>query len=154
MELLAEVRDGSNSGKPLLSIHASSAESEGTAAFVSSRASSRCLRFIDPIDSSSSIGEFVLGSGEVFSGEPPPLLHLGFLRVFYFLVRAGPLSLPSPLPGGGATFPPPPLRPRWPARSPAPACMPPRRPTATMPSAQPADLSPCALASPFPPFPW
>ena len=83
-KLLAEVRDGSNSSnysnEQLLSICASTAESEGTIAFVSSRASSWCLRFVDPTDDSSSIDKFVLGSSEVvFSNEPvrvgPPFPH-------------------------------------------------------------------------------
>jgi hypothetical protein len=52
-ELLVEVRDGSNSGEQLLSIRASSVESEGTVVFVLSRASSRCLLFVDPTDGSS-----------------------------------------------------------------------------------------------------
>ena len=92
-ELLAEVRDDSNSDKQLLLIRASSAEFEGTTVFVSSRALS-CFRFIDPTDDSSSINEFVLGSGEVvFSGE---LSHHCCHRVLHFLspARADPLSLP------------------------------------------------------------
>jgi hypothetical protein len=41
----------------------------------------------------------------VFSGEPPPLLHKGFLRFSIFLVRAGP-PLPSlTSPNGGAPLP-------------------------------------------------
>jgi hypothetical protein len=84
---------GSNSSEQLLLIHASSVESEGTTAFVLSRASSRCLRFIDPTEGWSPIDNFVLGSsGVVFSGEPPPLLYLGFLRVVRFPVHAGSCS--------------------------------------------------------------
>jgi hypothetical protein len=62
--LLAEVRGGSNSGEQLLPIRASSAESEGTAAFVSSRASSQRVPFVDWIPESSTIDKFPLGSGE------------------------------------------------------------------------------------------
>jgi hypothetical protein len=81
---------GSNSREQLLSIRASSVESVGTATFVSSRASFWCLLFVDPTDGLSSIDDFMLGSARViFSGEPPPLLYLGFLR---FSVHAGPLS--------------------------------------------------------------
>jgi hypothetical protein len=64
-ELFAVVRLGSNSGEQLLSIRASSTKSESTAVFVSSRTSSRYLRFIDLTDVSSSIDEFVFGSGEL-----------------------------------------------------------------------------------------
>jgi hypothetical protein len=64
-ELLAEVRNCSNSSKQLLSICASSTESEGTAVFISLRASSQCFRFIDPTDGSSPISEFVLDFGEL-----------------------------------------------------------------------------------------
>jgi hypothetical protein len=67
-ELLAKVRDGfnsvDNSDDQSLSTLASSTESEGAAAFVSSRASSRCLQFLDSTNGSSSISEFVLGSNE------------------------------------------------------------------------------------------
>jgi hypothetical protein len=50
------------------------AKSKGTAASVSSRASSWCPRVVDPTDGSSPIGVFPLGSGEVvFFGEP--VLH-------------------------------------------------------------------------------
>jgi hypothetical protein len=59
-----EVRGGSNSSEQLLSICASSAESEGTAAFVSSRTSSQRVRFIDWIPESPAIDGFLLGSGE------------------------------------------------------------------------------------------
>uniref|UniRef100_A0A804PQB9 MTTase N-terminal domain-containing protein n=1 Tax=Zea mays TaxID=4577 RepID=A0A804PQB9_MAIZE len=66
--MLAEVRGGSNSGdnsgEQLLPIRASSAESEGTAAFVSSKASSQRVRFIDWIPESPAIDGFLLGSGE------------------------------------------------------------------------------------------
>jgi hypothetical protein len=55
---------GDNSGEQLLLIRAFSAESEGTATFVLLRASSWCLRFVDPIDGSSPIDDFVFGSGE------------------------------------------------------------------------------------------
>jgi hypothetical protein len=100
-ELLTEVWDSSNSGEQLLSIRALSAKSEGAAAFVSSRASSRCLRFVDPTDSSSLINEIVLDSGECFFSSES-LLHCchGVRRVY--LPRATP-SLHSGPP------PPPPL---------------------------------------------
>ena len=66
--LLAEVRGGSNSGdnsgEQLLPIRASSAESEGTAAFVSSMASSQRVWFVDWIPESPAIDGFLLGSGE------------------------------------------------------------------------------------------
>jgi hypothetical protein len=66
--LLAEVRGGSNSGdnsgEQLLSIRASSAESEGTVAFVSSRASSQRVQFVDLIPESPAIDGFGFGSGE------------------------------------------------------------------------------------------
>jgi hypothetical protein len=64
-ELLAEVRSGSNSGEQLLPVRASSAESKSTAAFFSSRASSRCIRFVDRTSESPSINSFLLGSVKV-----------------------------------------------------------------------------------------
>jgi hypothetical protein len=99
-KLLAKVRDGShsgdNSGKQLLSIRASLSESKGTTTFVSSRALSRCLGFVDLTDGSSLIGEFVLGSGEVvFSGEPCTIVVHG---ISLFLPRSRSPSLSSPFP--------------------------------------------------------
>jgi hypothetical protein len=96
--LLAEVRVGSNScdnsDEQLLSIHASSAESKGTIVFVSSRASSRCLRFVDPTDGLLSIGDFVLVSGEVvFSTEPSTIVaHRVFLFLRFPFAQCLPLS--------------------------------------------------------------
>ena len=52
---------GSNSGEQLLPIRASSAESEGIAAFVSSRASSGRVRFVDWIPESPAIDRFGFG---------------------------------------------------------------------------------------------
>jgi hypothetical protein len=54
----------SNSGEQLLPIRASSAESEGTAAFVSSRASSQRVQFVDWIPETPAIDGFPLDSGE------------------------------------------------------------------------------------------
>jgi hypothetical protein len=92
------------------------AESEGTRAFVSSRALSRCLQFVDPNDSSSSIGEFVLGSGEVvFFGEASTIVAPRVSLFLRFHIRTWPLSpFPHPL----AVAPPPPFCPR-PAHSPS-----------------------------------
>jgi hypothetical protein len=97
--LLVEVRGGSNSGdnsgEQLLPIRASSAESKGTAAFVSSRASSQRVRFIDWIPESPAIDGFLLGSGEVFfPGEPPPWISTLVLH-FFSPPCAAPLSLPT-----------------------------------------------------------
>jgi hypothetical protein len=65
--------------------------------FVSSRASSLCLQFVDLGDSSSPIGEIVLGFGEVvFSGEPSTIGVQGILR-FSLPCAAHPSLLP-PLP--------------------------------------------------------
>jgi hypothetical protein len=104
-ELLAEIWDGSNSSEQLLSISVSSTESVG----ISQRASSRCLRFVDPTNGSSSIGEFVLGSGDViFSGEPSTIV---VPRNFSFLSpRAVP---PSPHPPLSSPSLPLPSQPRW-----------------------------------------
>jgi hypothetical protein len=97
--LLAEVRSSSNSSEQLLSICASSAKSESTVVFVSSSASSGHVRFIDRTPESPAIDGFFLGSCEsLFPSEKPPLLHLGFLRVLRFPVRAGPPSLSPHLP--------------------------------------------------------
>jgi hypothetical protein len=67
-KLFAEVRGSSNSvdnsSEQLLSIQASLAKSESTVAFVSSRASSWCFRFVDPTSVSPSIDGFFLGSCE------------------------------------------------------------------------------------------
>jgi hypothetical protein len=117
--LLTELRSGSNSGdnsgEQLLPIRASSAESESTAAFVSSRASSWCVRFVNRTSESPSINGFLLGSSEgSFSGEPPPLfstLVLCFLphRCFPHPAVLSLTSLaPSGVtrgPGGVAPFP-------------------------------------------------
>jgi hypothetical protein len=93
-ELLVEVRDGSNSDEQLLSIRASSTESEGTVVFVLSRASSQCLLFIDLTDGSSPIDVFLVGSGEgFFSGEP--VLHCCAHLVLCFLRIPSLLSPPS-----------------------------------------------------------
>jgi hypothetical protein len=64
--------------------------------FVSSRASSRFVRFVDQTSESPSIdGFFFLGSGEgLLPGEQPPLLALCSLFSF---PPAQPLSLPLPL---------------------------------------------------------
>jgi hypothetical protein len=69
LEFLSEVRDGSNSsnnsGKQFLSIREFMAESEGTSTCVSSRASSRYFRFINPSFGSPSIDGFLLGSSKL-----------------------------------------------------------------------------------------
>jgi hypothetical protein len=79
-KLLAEVRGGFNSSEnsveKFLSIRASLAKYKDTIAFVSSRASSRCLRFVDPIFGLTSIDGFLL----VFSE------HLLLQRVFSIAV--------------------------------------------------------------------
>ena len=62
-----------NSGEQLLSIRALSAESEDTAAFVSSRASSGHVWFVDRTSESPSIDGFLLSSGDVVSSDE--LLH-------------------------------------------------------------------------------
>jgi hypothetical protein len=110
-ELLTEVRSGSNSsdnyGEQLLPIRASSAESEGIAAFVSSRALSRCLRFVDSTCGLSSIGVFLLVSGEVHHCSS--LFSLYFRRLSYILFsrppppRSPPLATPTPRPPRSAT---------------------------------------------------
>jgi hypothetical protein len=84
-------------------IRASSAESDGTVVFVSSRASSRCLRFVERIDGSSSIDEFVLGSCECFSPVSlSSIVAMVFVMCVFRLFPAQPLS-PSPyLPNGNA----------------------------------------------------
>jgi hypothetical protein len=71
--------------------------------FVSLRASFWCLRFVDPTDGSSSIGEFVLGSGEVvFSGEHSTIVAPRVSLFIHFPFAQG-LPLPSlTLPAGGA----------------------------------------------------
>jgi hypothetical protein len=108
--LLAEVRGGSNSGdksaEQLLPIRASSAESEGTAAFVSSRAS---LGAFDSSIGSPNLWQLTDFSSTpakvFFTGEKPPLLCLGFLRFFGFpSVQGLPHSLLT-FPGGGAPSP-------------------------------------------------
>jgi hypothetical protein len=63
--LLAEVRGGSNRVEQLHSIRTSLVKSESTNAFVSSRASSWCFQFVDPIVSSPPIDDFLLGSREL-----------------------------------------------------------------------------------------
>jgi hypothetical protein len=119
--LLAEVRGGSNSGdnsdEQLLLIRASSAESEGTAAFVSSRTSSQRVRFIDWIPESPAINGFFLGSGEcLLPRQETSIVVLSVSSFLHFPIRAGPPSLtphlprrwrPSPLrfPSHGAPFP-------------------------------------------------
>jgi hypothetical protein len=89
---------GDNSGEQLISIHASSAESEGTATFVLSRASSRCLRFVDPTDGSPSIGVFLLISGEhllLRRGSPLVFFVSLHFHIFYYeLFSRPPLALP------------------------------------------------------------
>jgi hypothetical protein len=106
-------------------------KSEGTSTFVSWRALSWCLRFVDSNDGSSPISVFLFDPGEIFS--PVSLHHhctskRRFLCFFSFSHPCSPLSLPS-LPAGGdpppASPPPrtpitPPRRWRWPARLPAP----------------------------------
>jgi hypothetical protein len=64
--LLAEVRSGSNSGEQLLPIRASSVESEGTAAFVSLRASSQRIRFVNWIPESPAMTDFLSAPVRVF----------------------------------------------------------------------------------------
>jgi hypothetical protein len=90
--LLAEVRSGSNSGdnsgEQLLSIRASSTESESTAAFVSSRASPQRIWFVDRANQSPSIDGFLLSSSEgSFSGEPSPLFSTCILHFIQFDVQ-------------------------------------------------------------------
>ena len=136
--MLAEVRGGSNSGdnsgEQLLPIGASSAESEGTTAFVSSKASSQRVRFVDWIPESPAIADFFSAPARVFfPGEKPPLLCLGFLRFFVFPSVQSLSHSPLTFPGGGAPPPsvsPPRRRPflparrrrRWPAVAPAFPC--------------------------------
>jgi hypothetical protein len=113
-ELLAEARGGFNLDDQLLSIHASLAKSESTAAFVSSRASSWCFEFIDPTSGSSSIDGFLLGPGDdLLLRELPPLFFVVFLR-FSTCVATPPLSAaPHPLALCSPLFPsprPPPAR--------------------------------------------
>jgi hypothetical protein len=63
-KLLAEVWNGSNFAEQLFPIRALSTEFEGTAAFVSSRASPRWVLFIDWTPESPSIDIFLLDSDE------------------------------------------------------------------------------------------
>jgi hypothetical protein len=105
--LLAEVRSGSNSDdnsdEQLLPIRASCAESEGTTAFISSRASSGRVRSsIRPPNLWQSTDFSSAPARVFFPGEKPSLLYLGFLCVLRFPVRAGPPSLSPHLPRGGA----------------------------------------------------
>jgi hypothetical protein len=89
------------SGEQLLPICASSGESEGTSAFVSSRASSGCVWFVDWISESPAIDGFPLGSGEgLLPRWEPPLLYLGFLRVLCFPSLQGLPHSPLTFPGG------------------------------------------------------
>jgi hypothetical protein len=161
-ELLVEVRDGSNCsnniGEQLHSIHASSVESEGTIAFVSSRASSQCLRFVTN-------WRFLLGSGEVFfSGEPS--LHCcprssSFHRfpvraaTFLFPQRQHPLPLPFTHPAR-PLHPPPPavaLPPRGSPPSPTlRRAWPTATPHAPMPTIRPPSPARARSASPIPPL--
>jgi hypothetical protein len=97
--LLTEVRDvsnsGGNSGEQLLSIRASSTEFEGTTAFVSLRASSWYLRFINPTDGSSSIDVFSIASGKVVLSckHPHHCRMVFFVLVFLSQPHSLPLSL-------------------------------------------------------------
>jgi hypothetical protein len=114
--LLAEVRDGSipsdNSDEQLLSIRASLVKSESPSAFVSSRASSRCFRFVDRTFDLPPIDGFLLGSSEFFfPGEQPPLFP--FPLSWFSLCRAHihlhshlhtAILLPSCSPHPGAPF--------------------------------------------------
>jgi hypothetical protein len=92
----------------------------------------------------------------IFSGEPPPLLYLGFLRVLRFPVHTGPPSPSSTLP---RRWRPSPLRfhPRGPlpslARAPRPPLRPPLRARATCGRACGGRLvpPPCVAPSPHPP---
>jgi hypothetical protein len=100
-ELLTEVRSSSNSDDKfddqLLPIRASSAESKGTAMFVSSRASSRCVWFVDQTHESSSINVFLLSSSECsFSGEPSPLFSTFVLRFLRVNIHPTPPGRPPP----------------------------------------------------------
>jgi hypothetical protein len=121
----------------------SSAESEGTTACVSSRASSRCFQFVDPTSGSPSIDGFLLGSGELhLLRRASTIIAPRVFSFFHFPVCAGG-PLPS-LPGHGL-----------PARSPlhthAQLALPSgrhgplRRPPT--PCAQPSPV--CPLPSPF-----
>jgi hypothetical protein len=106
--LLAEVRSGSNSSdnsdEQLLPIRTSSAESESTDAFVSSRASSRYVLFVDRTSESPSISGFHLGSREIiFSGDSSPL----FLGIFTLLPLVCTLCSDLPLPHFSTQFYPP-----------------------------------------------
>jgi hypothetical protein len=121
--LLAEVRSGSNSGdnsdEQLLPIRASSAESEGTAAYISSRALSGHVRFVDRTLNLRQSMDFSSTSAWVFfPGEKPPLLHLGFLRFFVFPSMQGLTLPPFTFPGGGV--PPPAFSPPAAPLSPSP----------------------------------
>jgi hypothetical protein len=89
-ELVTELRGGSNSIEQLLSIRASLAKSKITVVFVSSRSSSQCFQFIDSTSGSTSIDEFLPGSGEFFH-----CCSWRFLR-FLLHVRSPPPLFPLP----------------------------------------------------------
>jgi hypothetical protein len=86
-ELLVKGRSGSNSGdnygEQLLPICSSSAKSEGTIVFVSSRASSWCVRFVDRTSNLCQSTNSSSAPARVsFPGEYSPLLSM---RVLHFL---------------------------------------------------------------------
>jgi hypothetical protein len=110
-ELLAEIQSGYNSGDNSNEIRASSVDSEDTVAFVSSRALSRWVWFVDQTFESPSINDFLLGSGEGLlprweTSIVAPRVHCFFLfsamqGLFLpslFLPVAVPRTLRSPLP--------------------------------------------------------
>jgi hypothetical protein len=97
---------GDNSSEQLLPIRASSAESEGTVAFVSSRALSQYVRFIDRTYESPSIDDFLLGSGDGLLPQSETSIVAPRVSLFLpFPVCAG-APLPSLLfPSGAAASP-------------------------------------------------
>jgi hypothetical protein len=100
-------RSGFNFSEQLFPICASSAESEDTTLFVSSRASSWRVRFVDRTPN---LRQSMVSSSAparvFFTTQKPSLLHLGFLCFSIFSTVQG-LPLPSFFfPGGGAPPPP------------------------------------------------
>jgi hypothetical protein len=146
---------GDNSDEQLLSIRASSMESEGTTAFVSSRASFRCLRFVDLTNGSSQIDDFVLGSDEghlLWRASTIVVLRVSSCSSFSHPCRASPSLLYHPQ----AASPLPPLILPWRGPLPSPALDDPAGSARACPApAMAGSALPPAQPHPIPrPLPW
>jgi hypothetical protein len=92
--------------RQLLLTHASSAESKGTVAFVSSRALSQCFRFVDLTSGLPLIDIFILGSHEVCLLRWASTIVGIVFFIFFSPLHAQPLSSPPPsLPLAAAPLP-------------------------------------------------